>query len=518
MPDRPAWSTEVARARFGGVSFLAYPARERSLLGFLDIAARWGDRTHLIQGERRLGLLGLRVASGRGAGTVRALGVRPGDRVLLLGWNSIDWVIAFWSILRAGGVVVTGNRWWSEEEVTHAVGLVAPALVLADHEGPEHGDPRWAGLNTLGVGDPAVPQRPPADEEADAVIMFTSGSTGLPKAAVFSHRAMVAGLHSQLQITRRLPQQIGDDHPRQATLQTTPLFHVGGVQAVLRAALLGATLVLTDGRFDPPAVMALIEREGVERWSAVPTMVTRVLDDPSLCTHDLSGLRSLTLGGAPVSPELMSRVRAAFPSLRERVGTGWGLTEAGGQLTAASGSETLAHPGSVGRALAFVELRVAGAAADEQGEILARSPMQMSGYLDDTEATQIDGEGWLHTGDVGRIDEDRRLWLTGRSKDVIVRGGENVAAPRVEQVLLTHEAVAEVAVLGLPDPDVGEEVAAAVVIRREVTADELRRHAAAQLARFAVPTRWWLRTEPLPVNRMGKVVKPELRDAWPSRG
>jgi steroid-24-oyl-CoA synthetase len=505
------WSSEVLRTQLHGIAYLVYPERERSILRFLEIGKRWGDREHIVQGDLRLTLTDLRAAAERGAAFLAARGVSPGDRVLLHGWNSADWIIGFWSTLRLGGAVVTGNAWWSAEELEHALELTEPAVVLSDRPPHDGADMPWHGLAELTGHEGTPPPLPPADEEAEAIVVFTSGSTGFPKAAAFSHRAIVAGLHSLLQLTRRLPQQVPDDHPREVTLQTTPFFHFGGVQALQRAVLLGGTLVLTVGRFDPEQVAELIERERVQRWSAVPTMVSRLLQLDDLESRDLSTVRSVTLGGAPTSPQLMDRLRTTFPAVRDRVGTGWGLTEAGGQLTAASGRETREHPGSVGRPLAFVELRV-----DGSGEILARSPMGMIGYVGQP-SDELDAEGWLRTGDLGRIDADGRLWLTGRSKDVILRGGENIAAVHVEQTLTEHPAVIEAAVVGLPHEDLGEEVAAAVTVRDGVTAEELREFAAQHLASFAVPSRWWLWRESLPTTDVGKVAKRRLQETWPAQ-
>jgi steroid-24-oyl-CoA synthetase len=510
------WSPEVERVEINGIPYLAYPERERTLLRFLEIAKRWGGRSHIVQGDVRMTVNDLCDAVEAGARVLADEGLGPGDRVLLLGWNCIDWVIAFWATLRVGGVVVTGNAWWSDEEIDHALAVVRPRLVLTDqlHRAGRTVDSMPFERLRTGSGEPV--HAPPVDEEAEAVVMFTSGTTGLPKAAAFSHRALIAGQHSLLQITSRLPQQVPDDHPGEITLQTAPFFHMGGVHAILRAALVGGTLILTVGRFDAEQILDLIERERVQRWSAVPTMVSRVMGHPDTRTHDLSSLRSVTLGGAPVPPGLMDQVRELFPSVRERVATGWGLTEGGGQLTAASGRETLEYPGSVGRPLPFVELRVLDPDSHGAGEILVRSPMQMTGYLGErASSSEIDAEGWLHTGDLGRLDDEGRLWLTGRSKDVIVRGGENVAAPRVEQVLLDHPAVVEAAVFGLPHPDLGEEIAAAVFVRDGTTAEDLRAHAAEHLSGFATPTRWWLWGRPLPTNDVGKVAKHRLQADFP---
>jgi long-chain acyl-CoA synthetase len=223
------------------------------------------------------------------------------------------------------------------------------------------------------------------------------------------------------------------------------------------------------------------------------------------------------MGGAPVTPELVARTRAAFPNARRGVGTIYGLTESGGALTAGVGDAFADRPHSVGRPLPVVELRIAEPDASGVGEILARSPTVMSGYWGAPDDPILDAAGWLRTGDVGRIDTDGYLYVLDRTKDVIIRGGENIAGPHVEDRLLAHEAVADVAVVGLPHPDLGEEVAAAVVLQpgRQVTTEELAAHAAAGLAHFEVPSTWWIRSEPLPVNAVGKVLKRELRATWP---
>lgn len=520
LPASISWSTELERIEVGGVPFRIYRERERSVLRFLDIARRWGARIYLVQGDARWTFDEVIAAVERRASALASDGVAGGVPVLLLGWSSIDWIVAFWSVLRAGGVVVTGNAWWSDEEVRYALELVEPALVLTDRPDriPEPG--RALAFEELAAApEPATALPfPPTDEEALALVMFTSGTTGLPKAAAFSHRALVAGAQSLLALTNRLPQQLADDHPAVVTLQTGPLFHIGGIQAILRAPLLGGTLVLSRGRFDPEEVLKLIEREKVQRWAgAVPTMAIRVAAHPDVGAYDLASVRSVTLGGTMVPEAVMERVREVFPNARQRVSTGWGLTEAGGQLTAASGIETIERPGSVGRALSFVDLRILNPNNEGVGEVLARSPMQMVGYVGDDSPSMIDEEGWLHTGDLGRLGEEGFLWLAGRSKDMIIRGGENVAAARVEEVLLEHEAVADAAVFGLPDSDLGEVVAAAVVVRpdADVSRDELAAFAADRLSRFAVPTEWWLRKDALPTNEVGKVAKTALRDAWP---
>jgi long-chain acyl-CoA synthetase len=380
-------------------------------------------------------------------------------------------------------------------------------------------------IENLAVEPTACHERPvsppPAGEEDDAaVIIFTSGTTGAPKAAVLSHRSVIANQQNLLVTTGRLPSELSADHSGTVSLVTVPLFHAGGIQSVISALLTGGRLVFLEGRFDPGEVLRVIESERVRVWGGVPTMITRVLDHADLGSRDTSSLSSITVSGTHIPPELLQRVREAFPGARRRVGTIYGMTEAGGTLTAVTGDELAQRPGSVGRAMPVVELAIAGADPDGVGEIIARSPTVMNGYWGMSGDSIVTEEGWLRTGDLGRIDGDGYLYVVGRSKDVVIRGGENIACANVEAALAAHPAVAEVAVVGLPEPEYGEEVAAVVVIHdgASVDADELRQYAADRLAYFELPTRWWIRREALPINATGKVVKPALRDAWPDDG
>jgi acyl-CoA synthetase (AMP-forming)/AMP-acid ligase II len=239
-------------------------------------------------------------------------------------------------------------------------------------------------------------------------------------------------------------------------------------------------------------------------------MVSRLLDHPDIATKDLTSLKAVTIGGAPVHAELLERIGSLLPSVNTGVPTGWGLTENGGQATAASGRDTLKHPGSAGRPIPLAELKFLEVDGAPDDEILVRSPTQMSGYAGDVESP-IDADGWLHTGDLGHLDEDGRLWITGRSKDLIIRGGENVAPAAVERALMLIPGVVEAAVVGTPHPDLGEEVCAFVVTDDPaITVESLRENLRGELASFAIPSVWRLQTEHLPTNQTGKIDKPEL--------
>jgi long-chain acyl-CoA synthetase len=424
-------------------------------------------------------------------------------------------------------VLAPGNGWWSEAEVDHAVRLVEPTLVIGDPRRLAKVPPGTAMMEIAEVQalvDSASTETAltaaeiVGDEHDPALIVFTSGTTGLPKGATLAHRSVIANLHNLLAVSGRLPHQLLDDQPGVTNLLSGPLFHIGGIQSLCLGMLTGGTLVFLDGRFDPGQVLGLIERERVNVWGAVPTMALRVLDDPSVPERDLSSVRSISLGGAPVPPELVGRLRAAFPNADRGISTIYGMTETGGTVAAASGRVMASHPGTSGRPLAVVDLRIHQPDDCGVGEILVRTPGQMLGYWGEAPSEVIDGEGFVHTGDLGRL-EDGLLHLTGRSKDIVIRGGENIAAPHVEAVLLEHPGVSSVAVVGLPHAELGEEVGAAVVARRgsALDTDSLAAFLSGRLAHFEIPTRWWLWTEQLPANDAGKVDKRRLRETWPPR-
>lgn len=502
-----------------------YADRVHSIAAVLEASQRWSDREYLIQGRRRVTFGQHYQAVAAVAELLREAGVRPGARVGIFAANSPEWVAVFFAVLQTGAIAVPCNGWWSAAEMAHACERTEPTLIITDARCVDRVP---AGVRKLSLGEVVtesawntpgapLPEPPGHDENNPAVILFTAGTTGVPKGAVLSYRALIANLQTLLVVSRKLPSQITDDNPASVALVGLPLFHMGAIQLILVPLLTGSRVVFLEGRFDCVRVLDLIEREGVTMFSGVPTMMERVIRHPDAERRTLTSLRTVVLGGSPVSSELLERVATTFPNARRGIGQTYGLTEAGGVVSTGVGAAIAAHAGSSGQLAPVVEARIENPDEDGAGHVLVRSPACMDGYWGLPGDPAMTDDGWIRTGDIGRVDEDRFLYITGRVKDIIIRGGENVASARVEAVLQDHPAVAEVAVVGLPDADLGEAVAAAVQLtgRTPTTVADLEEWAGRSLARFAVPSRWWLRTDPLPVNDAGKVLKTELVNTWP---
>ena len=513
------WGDEVSVGRFDGHPGLLFAQRPRTFTELLTGVQRWSQRIFLVQGDRRITFDEFFTAIASARERLQPLRIQPGDRVVLLAYNSPDWMLCLWAIWSLGAVPVLGNRWWSAQEAVHSLRLVAPRAVItdapeltADCEVPMLNIADFA--NCFGdIGGPLPDIPGPRAEDDPAVILFTSGSSGMPKAVELSFRAVVANQHNVLARARQLPHLVPVDVPQPVNLICTPLFHIGAFATQLTQTLTGGRIVFNTGRFDPEEVLGLIETEGVQRWGAVPTMAVRVLEHPGFESHDLSTLRSFPMGGAPVPPVLLEKLARRMPQLADRgLANMWGMTEGGGFLTVASSTDLARYPGTVGRPLPTVELAIAESDDGDMGEVLVRSPTVMNGYLG-IAVGPVDSDGWLHTGDLGHLNDDGYLFIDGRSKDMVIRGGENIACPHVEAALLRHPDVVEAAAIGLPHAELGEELAAVVVYRaggRQPSEEELVSHLQGVLAYFAIPTRWRIRDQRLPTVAGEKIDKKNL--------
>ena len=501
---------ELAEEDVLGHRMTVFSDRLSMLSQLLERSVGFGEREYLVAGDRRLSFAEHETWVRRVAGGMRNAGVDKGDRVAIAAANSHEWVAAFWAAVSLGAVVVGLNAWWHGEELRAAITDCEPTLLIADAE-------RIARIGAVPCtvveierlqeildGDPVV-DWPAVDEDDPAVILYTSGTTGRSKGAVHSHRNLLALVQLQAFITASRPLPPGLVLPPARIFTSSPLFHVSGLHAGVVAAIsAGSTIIWRHGRFDPAEVMRVMQDEAVSSWSAVSTAVWRVVTHPEVGAYDLSSVRHIGGGGSAWSPALQERMRAVFGDTLAS-GVGYGLTECTALATVASTEDLRAHPDTVGRALPTVEIDV------RDGEIFIRSPLVMLGYWRNEDATKaVIGEGrWLRTGDLGHV-EDGLLFLSARRHDLIVRAAENVYPVEIENCLEGHPQVVESVVVGLDHEELGQEVCAVVVLSEPVSTDDLADYIGQRLAAFKVPSRWVVRTEPLPRTATDKVLRAQV--------
>ncbi|WP_227983870.1 class I adenylate-forming enzyme family protein [Nocardia spumae] len=506
--------------------------RRRSMAELFHAGTAWGAQDYLVTAERSI------TFAEHGAAVTalaRALadryGVAKGDRVGILAANTPEWVMTFWAAQLLGAIPVGYNAWWAPREVAYGLEHTRPTVVVADAKraallADTASDvavlTMEADLPELIAAYPGPAPETPIAEDDPAVILYTSGTSGRPKGVVHTHRNLLAvcDYHrfTDAMMAAFRGQQPGPGPSERRFLLTSPLFHIASLHNLIIPRLAtGATVVMHTGSFDPHRVLTLMERQRVTNWGAVPTMVSRMLEH-DLSRYDLSNLVAFSLNAAPSSPAFHQRLRRELPMAEVALTTSYGLTESGTAATVATPPVLAAFPDTVGMPIigVSVEIRDPGNRPlpdGEEGEICVRSPYVMLGYWNDPGATAnaIDGERWLHTGDFGVL-EQGRLRLSGRRSDLILRGGENVYPTEIENALDEHPQVVESAVLGVPHEDLGQEVAAVVVVAdpAAVTEDELRAFTAERLAYFKVPARWVITAQPLPRNATGKVVRREI--------
>jgi acyl-CoA synthetase (AMP-forming)/AMP-acid ligase II len=525
----PGGPFELAEEDVLGQRMLVFAHRARSLGQLVAESVEHGDRDYVVTATERLSFddHARRVAS-LATALRDEYGVRPGDRVAIAAANSPAWITTFWATVSIGAIAVGFNAWWTRRELGYGVEHTEPTVVVADAKRVALLDELTVPLLTVEDDVPRLAGQSPdaalptvaVEEDDPAVILYTSGTSGRPKGVVHTHRNLLAVVQYH-RFNDALAAAFGDPTPPQDRryLLTMPLFHIGSLHnlAVPRLAN-GSTVVMHHGAFDVDRVLSLIEHARVTNWGAVPTMAKRLIEHPDLSRYDLSSLRSFALASAPSSPAFKARVRAALPFAEHALADSYGLTESSTACTVASPFDLADAPDTVGRPILTVQLEVRDefgkpVAEGEEGEVCVRSPFVMLEYWRDPEATAaaIDDERWLRTGDIGVV-EQGRLRLSSRRSDLILRGGENVYPAEVEAVLAEHTAVREVVVLGVAHDDLGQEVAAVVVVDENagVDEDDLRRYAEEQLAYYKVPSRWRMTTEPLPRNATGKVERRKI--------
>jgi long-chain acyl-CoA synthetase len=478
-------------------------------------------------------------------------GVRSGDRVAIAMRNFPEWSLAFWAAASVGAVLVPLNAWWTGPELEYGLADSGSVVLFCDAERaerlidhlpnvpavrativakpePDRRQPPGAVAFEEALGEVLADAEPPAaeiDPEDDATIFYTSGTTGRPKGALGTHRNICTNLlslaYGQARAAARAAQSRapvgGGDGGQNVSLLSVPFFHATGCHSVLVANLAFAGKIVIMRKWDAGRALELIERERVTTFGGVPAMVWQVLEHPDFGTRDISSVRTIGYGGAPAAPELVRRIEALFPG--RTPSNGYGLTETSSVTTLNVGLDYQRKPDSVGVPVPVVDVKVVGEGGvdvppGEVGELWIKGPNVVKGYWAKPEATaETFTDGWLHSGDVARVDDEGFVYIVDRAKDVIIRGGENVYCVEVEAALFEHPAVTDAAVIGIPHHVLGEEVGAVVHLApgTQATQEELKTWVAERLAAFNVPVRIWFLPDPLPRNANGKIMKRALK-------
>ncbi len=432
----------------------------------------------------------------RVAGGLQKLGVRRGDRVAIRLPNGIEWVLAFFGTQLAGAVVVPVNTRFTEEEVFYVVEDSGASFTFEPGEALPEGEP-------LAVEDLRA--------EELAAIFYTSGTTGFPKGAITTHANFLTNSENAFR-TLSVERSEG---PSISTLVSVPLFHVTGCNSQLIPVLqMGGRVEILSAPLDLAGFLEAVGVNGVNKLVSVPAIYHALLRHPDFAKLDVSGVRWISYGGAPIAESLVEQIMQAFPAAR--VGNGFGLTETSSLTSFLPHEEAAEHADSVGFAMPVVDLALYEPdAVSGVGELLVRGPNVVQGYWQKPEATaETFVDGWLHTGDLARVDADGLLYIVDRKKDMINRGGENIYSIEVENALAGAPGVGEAAVVAVPDEMMGEKVGAVIIPSRDTAfnVEAVLAHCRARLADFKVPQYIVTREQALPRNPGGKLLKQQLRE------
>ena len=549
----PGQMLEIEEKTIRGIPLRTWKNAPASLRGVLEFSLMHGDNEFIVYEDERWSYKRhFDAVASVATWLIEDAGVQKGDRVAIAMRNFPEWPVAFFAAAVVGAIVVPLNAWWTGDELKYGLTDSGSKILFADIDRYDRissmrdelpveqfviakSDAPSGTVSFDVIAEREVAGLPdvPLDPEDDATIFYTSGTTGFPKGALGTHRNICTNLFNLMYggmaraatapaapAESAAPAAPAAAMPTRASqLLSVPFFHATGCHSTLVGTLAtGGKLVLMY-RWDPERALELIEREKVTSFGGVPTMVWQVLESPNFEKTDTSSVVGIGYGGAPAPPELVRRIEQHFP--KASPSNGYGMTETSSLAVGNGGPDYIRKPESVGRPVAVVDIMIVDddgneVATGELGEVYMRGPNVVKGYWNKPEATAetFDSNGWLHSGDIGRIDEEGFLFIVDRAKDMVIRGGENVYSVEIETVLYEHPAVSEAAVVGIPHRVLGEEVAAVVkrVPDADVTEEQLKDHVSQRLAAFKVPVRILITDEPLPRNPAGKVLKRDLRD------
>jgi len=554
----PGERFEMEAVTVGGVQMRTWKNQPPSLRDLFLIARGFNNREFLVYEDDRITYAAFALAVLKLAEELQLQGIRKGDRIAIVMRNFPEWPVAFFAAAICGAVATPLNAWWTGEELEYAFrdsgatiaivdgerysrisghlencpDLVRVYVVRAADEVSHHlirhledliGPPgSWAKLSDRPL--PNVVLEP----EDDATIFYTSGTTGKPKGALGTQRNILTNIATISLVNARVLLRRGEpappphpDDPPKIGLLVVPFFHVTGCSATLiPATFFGHKLVLMR-KWDAEKALQLIERERCTSAGGVPAIAWQLIEHPARSKYDLSSLDTVSYGGAPSAPELVRRIKEAFPQVK--VGNGWGMTETSAAFCGNQGEDYVNRPDSCGPASPVAEIRIMSLDGShelpigEVGELWAKGPQIIKGYWNNPEATaNTFVAGWVKTGDLARVDAEGFCFIVDRAKDILIRGGENIYCIQVESVLYEHPAVMDAAIVGIAHRTLGEEPGAVVYLKpgMQATEEELRTFVATKLAAFEVPVKVKFWPEPLPRNPAGKILKKELKPVF----
>ena len=534
----------------GGDDGRYYAQAPTNLVEAFAVARQHGDKEFLVyEGERRSFNDLMDEADALGA-ALQARGVAPGDRVALAMRNYPEWMAAFIGVISIGAVIVPVNSWGQPADIAYTVEDAGAKVALCDQQRHDGVAARFAekGIDAF-IARPSNPDDPAAlsaltgefigkspepvgiDPDDLAMIMYTSGTSGKPKGAASTHRAICQAIYNMecaaIAAAMTNGELIGAMLERgfePTSLLAVPLFHVSGCHAQFLSNLRGGRRIVMMYKWDVDRALEFIEQERITTIAAAPSMMLDLLESPKFEETDTSSLFSLGIGGAATPPRVARLLQDKLP--QNFSGTGYGMTETNAQGASLTGQAFVEKPGSAGFPHPIVDFRI----CDEQGnalqqgatgEIWVRSCTNIREYWNRPEANAEEfRDGWLKTGDIGYLDDQGFLYLADRAKDMIIRGGENIYPVEIENELLEHDAVQEVAAIGLPHERWGEEVAVVVHLHPGATATEedLVDFARRRLASYKVPSQVFISEQPLPRNATNKILKRELKEGLVAAG
>jgi long-chain acyl-CoA synthetase len=473
---------------------------------------------------------------------VNTYGVKKGDRVAVAMRNFPEWVMSFAAIISVGAINVSMNSWWTEDEMDFALEDSGATVLICDQQRFDIGaascvkknikvlvvraeKPLPAGVDKWEEVLPLGDKHPGADisPDDDATILYTSGTTGRPKGAVSTHRAIISSImafsarNTIFQMSGTKLKDVDGPEVPTSFILIVPLFHVTGCVPVMLSCFVAGLKLAIMYKWDPEKALEMIEREQITNFVGVPTQSWDLVNSPAFEKYDTSSLRAVGGGGAPSPTSLVGKVNDKVKNGNPQLG--YGMTETNAFGPAITGSDYLSHPTSTGRASwpMIVEVRdenLKPVPTGQSGEIWFFGPMLIRGYWNRPDATaETIVDGWLRSGDLGRLDADGYVYVEDRVKDMILRAGENVYGAEVESAIYEHPAIHEAAVFGVPHERLGEEVGVAILVNdgMTLTPEELWAFLDVKIAKFKIPTQVVIMSEPLPRNAAGKFLKRELQ-------